>query len=149
MIVLDADVLLIDIRYPQDARFARNRQFLDRLKTESVAAGITSGTLLEVIGVLSFNLSAAHIAPLMNLLPLQYNLVVLPDLQHHPDYAGCTNVELVQQMSTQMALGDAVSALQVAKFVPGATHLVSWNARHFRGKLAVPAMTPDEWLLLP
>ena len=59
MIVLDADVLLIDIRYPQDNRFARNRQFLDRLKSESRLAVITSGTLLEVVGVLSFNVSPA------------------------------------------------------------------------------------------
>jgi hypothetical protein len=37
-------------------------------------------------------------------------------------------------------------AVQIAKFVPTAAALVTWNARHFRGKLNVPVMTPDEWL---
>src|SRR5262245_46146739 len=116
MIVLDADVLLIDIRYPQDNRFARNRQFLERLAKESSIAAITSSTLLEIVGVLSFNVSPANVAALVQLLPQQYGLEVLPDLQQHPEYAGCTHAELTQQLATQMSLGDAVLALQLAKF---------------------------------
>ena len=45
-----------------------------------------------------------------------------------------------------MSLGDAVQAVQTAHFVPSADCLLTWNARHFTGKIAVPVMTPQEWL---
>jgi hypothetical protein len=66
VILLDADILLIDVRYPNDARFLVNRQFLDHIRAGSVAVGITSQALLEVVGILSFNLSAARVVQLQN-----------------------------------------------------------------------------------
>jgi hypothetical protein len=81
VIVLDADVLLIDIRYPNDARFPVNRQLLDRIQAGNVTAGITAQALLEVVGILSFNLPSGRIARLPLHLSLQYKLTVLPDLQ--------------------------------------------------------------------
>ena len=45
MILLDADVLLIDIRFPRDANFAVNQQLLERLRAERRATGITSSAL--------------------------------------------------------------------------------------------------------
>ncbi len=66
MILLDADVLLIDLRYQNDARFPVNRQLLDEIQKGAVAAGITSQALLEVVGILSFNLSPASIQQLPN-----------------------------------------------------------------------------------
>jgi hypothetical protein len=63
-----------------------------------------------------------------------------------PEYGGCTFDEVVTQIAQQMALGDAVMAVQIAKYTPTATALVTWNARHFRGKVVIPVLTPDEWL---
>ena len=57
MILLDADVLLLDIRYPGDARFAPNRTALDRFRNEGWRVGVTVQALLEVVGILSFNVS--------------------------------------------------------------------------------------------
>lgn len=146
MILLDADVLLLDIRYPNDARFATNRATLDRLRDEAWNVGVTVQALLEVVGILSFNVSPAKLPVLWRQLPIQYGLDVCPDSQRHPDYAGCTVQELMNQMAKRMALGDAVQALQIERFVPSANCLMTWNAQHFRGKLAIPVMTPEEWL---
>ena len=33
-----------------------------------------------------------------------------------------------------------------ANFAPPATALLTWNAKHFRGRLGLPVLTPDEWL---
>jgi hypothetical protein len=57
MIVLDADVLLVDMRYGRDARFSLNRQVLNQIRDSASPLGITSHTFLEILGVSSFNLS--------------------------------------------------------------------------------------------
>ena len=146
MILLDADVLLLDIRYPGDARFATNRAALDRLRNEGWRVGVTVQALLEVVGILSFNVSPSKLQVLWRQLPIQYGLDVCPDPESHPNYAGGTVPELLAQMTKRMALGDAVQALQIERFAPSADRLITWNARHFHGKLAIPVMTPEEWL---
>jgi hypothetical protein len=45
-----------------------------------------------------------------------------------------------------MALGDAVQAVQIARNASHADCLLTWNARHFVGKTAVPVLTPEDWL---
>src|SRR5581483_6959632 len=99
MILLDSDVLLIDVRYQRDPRYALNRQALQRLAAASTPRGITTQALLETVGILSFNLASASTPKLMNLLPLQYGLSVLPDPQQMTDYAGCTVNELLTEIS--------------------------------------------------
>jgi hypothetical protein len=49
-------------------------------------------------------------------------------------------------MAEQMALGDAVQAAQITRYAPNALALLTWNARHFTGKVAIPVLTPQEWL---
>lgn len=41
MILLDADILVLDIRYPRDARFAVNERFLTTLQDHEISRGIT------------------------------------------------------------------------------------------------------------
>lgn len=146
MLLLDADVLLIDLRYTSDARFSINRRAVERIRTDGVTASITSQALLETVGILSFNLSPSRIPRLLAQLCLQYQLTVVPDVHAHPAYAGCMVQEVVDQMTRKMALGDAVQAVQIAQHVSGAECLLTWNAKHFTQKLVIPARTPEEWL---
>ncbi len=146
MILLDSDVLVLDLRYPNDPRFTENRQALQRSQGVPGGAGIMVQALLEVVGILSFSTSPGNIPFLPDDLLMQYGLSPLPDPQRHPDFAGCTVPELVTQMSRQMSLPDAIQAVQIARFASFADCLLTWNARHFTGKLAVPALTPRDWL---
>jgi hypothetical protein len=146
VILLDSDVLLIDHRYKQDPKFALNRQALQRLQTEGIPRGVTQQVLLEVIGILSFNISPADVAHLPGILSVQYGLTVYPDIQQYPVYADCPVIALIAQLSQQMGLGDAVQAVQIARHASYAECLLTWNARHFRGKLVIPVLTPEEWL---
>ena len=50
------------------------------------------------------------------------------------------------QIAKKMSLGDAIQVAQIVKYAPGASCLVTWNAKHFLGKLAIPVLTPAEWL---
>ncbi len=146
MILLDSDVLVLDLRYAGDPRFSLNRQVLQLLHTKGLPRGITQQAWLEVIGVLSFNVSAHDFAQLPNQILMQYRLALLPDIQLYPDYAGCSVHELITQIGRQMALADAVQAVQIACYAPFAGCLLTWNARHFQGKMAIPVLTPPDWL---
>jgi hypothetical protein len=146
VILLDSDVLMIELRYPRDSRAIRNRQALQMIQADGIALAVSSQALLEVVGNLSFNTPLAGISRLPQTIISSYNLRVLPDLSSNPDYAGCTVAELVTQMSQQMALSDAVQAVQILHHAPTAVCLLTWNARHFVGKLVIPVLTPDEWV---
>ena len=55
MIILDADVLVIDLaNYANDPNLALTRKFLGHLVANKVARGITTQGLLEVVGKRSF-----------------------------------------------------------------------------------------------
>ena len=45
-----------------------------------------------------------------------------------------------------MALGDAFQALYLQQYASQTTAFLSWNARHFRQKLSLSVLTPEEWL---
>lgn len=146
MVVLDANVLVIDLSHPGDPNYAVNERFLEYLSTNNVERGITTQGLLEVVGKRSFQTPVALVPRLPASIRSHYGLKLLPDPAMVPEYAACTFDEIVTQMAHQMALGDAVMAVQIAKFAPTATALVTWDARHFRGKIVIPVLTPDEWL---
>lgn len=145
MIVLDSDLLVIDLRYPADARYLMNRQVLDALQLSSEELAITCQTLLEVIGVLSFNSPTSWTSQLPERIPLWYAVTVVPDLPSHPTHANCTIQALIDTMVQRCALEDAVVLEQIKLFAPKCQLFLTWNARHFRGKLSIPVLTPEEW----
>ena len=146
MILLDADILLLDIRYPRDTRFGLNERLLKTLQERSLPRGITLYALLEVIGILSFNLPTDQIQRLYALLPRRYDLQVVPALGVSQEVPALAISVILAQMEKKMALGDVLQALYIQQFAPQATCLISWNARHFHQKLSVPALTPEKWL---
>ena len=146
MILLDSDIIILDLRYTRDPRFAVNQQALHLMRTQKMRVGMTVQGHLEVTGNLSFNLPANAISLVPSRLVTLYGLEIIPDPQVHPQYAGVTIDDLVQQMSRQMALGDTVQAVQIARYAADADCLLSWNARHFAGKLVIPVLTPEDWL---
>jgi hypothetical protein len=76
MILLDADLLLLDIRYPRDVRFSLNERLLKTLQERGLERGITLYALLEVIGILSFNLPTDQIRQLYTVLPKSEHRIV-------------------------------------------------------------------------
>lgn len=138
MIVLDADVLVIDLSHPGDPNHAINRRFLDYVAANKVGRGITTQGLLEVVGKRSFQTPVALIPNLPAMLLARYGLTPVPDPAAVPDYAGCTFAEVLAQIATQMSLGDAVMAVRIARYASTADALVTWNARHFRARWSSP-----------
>lgn len=143
MIFVDSDVLLIDLRYRRDARFPENVRFLSALSLSQ--KGVTSlYNLLEVCGILSFNLNAQQLVELFYYLPRRYRLQVYPrpDLARHLPAPAVG--ELLQGMARRASFGDSL-IIHAARKLP-LTHFVSWNARHFAEHFSLPVLPPAEAL---
>ena len=136
MVTIDSDVLLIDLRYPRDVRYEDNAQFLRDVRDSAPAIAIY--TLMEVLGQLSFSLSADKLAGWETWLQRRHRLTIL-----WPDAAGLEagsflareiyQRPLARMQANRMAFVDAL-VLQMAEDAPEAQAFVTWNARHFRDK---------------
>jgi len=146
VILLDADVVLIDRKYRSDTRYPVNRATLARLEADTVPLGMVAHAVLEVVGVMSPGTAVKDIPGIPVALQTVYGLKIIPDPVLEPDYARTTFDHLIRQMTTKMSLGDAVQAVQIADFKPDADLLLTWNAKHFIGKVVIPVLTPAEWL---
>jgi hypothetical protein len=145
VILLDADVIQIDHKFVNDTRYAINRVAIDRLKVDGHALAMVAHTVLEVVGVLSYGTPAANIPLIPTALQKAYGIIIIPDPVYASDYAQCSFNDLLDQMSEKMSLPDAVQAVQIRMFAPHADALLTWNAKHFKGKIAIPVLTPEEW----
>jgi len=146
VILLDADVILIDQKIVNDTRYAINRAAIDRLHGDGHALAMVAHTVLEVVGVLSYGTPVANIPLIPIALQKTYGIIIIPDPIYSSEYAQCSFSDLLHQMSQKMSLPDAVQAVQIRMFAPHANALLTWNAKHFRGKIVIPVLTPEEWL---
>jgi hypothetical protein len=144
VIFVDSNLFVIDLRYPGDPVYRVNRRALARLAQQGT--GVTSVlNVLEVCGILSFNLSAAALHGLYVHFARRFRITVLPGSDYATLLPAPTAGELLGNMEKRMALKDAEIALAV-EHQTAVDAFVSWNAKHFTGKLGVPALTPREWL---
>ncbi|HUE90433.1 MAG TPA: hypothetical protein VMO26_30475 [Vicinamibacterales bacterium] len=148
MIFVDSNLFVIDLRYPNDPGHRVNRRALGRVAREGT--GMTSVlNLLEVCGILSFNLSKPALHALYVHFDRRYSVTVVPGGGDEARLPAPRAGEVLAKMERRMALKDAEIALIVEQHAATLTAFVSWNAKHFAGRLAVPALTPRQWLARP
>lgn len=145
MIFVDSNLFVIDLRYPDDADYRVNRRALDRVARDG--SGMTSVlNVLELCGILSFNLSVAALHALYVHFAQRYRVTLVPGGGYDTRLPAPTVRDVLTKMEKRMALKDAEIALAVEQHAANLSAFVSWNAKHFAGKLSVPALTPREWL---
>ena len=106
-------------------------------------AATTLVNLLEVCGILSFNLTAQEVREVYHYLPERCRVTVLPP----PTLPVSLPAEpLLTLMTKKLSFGDALVLATIEAWIPRAACFVSWNAKHFRGKAALPVKTPKEYL---
>ena len=141
MILVDSDVFLIDLRYPRDDRFEANRSFLDRMIRCSQGA-TTIFNLLEICGVLSFNLNRRQLADLQVHFARRYRIRVLPNADPHARMPSFPIGDILAIIERRVAFGDALVLALIEVWQREITALVTWNARHFRGRTDVEVQEP-------
>lgn len=145
LIVIDTPIFVIDLRYRRDRYFAMNRSFLSRISEEGKGA-TTIFNLLEVCGILSFNLGERELKELFHYFAEHYKIEVLPHGSFESALPVLKTEDVFGIITRKMGFGDALIVAAIEKSIPQAGQFVSWNARHFRGRLAIPVLTPREFL---
>jgi hypothetical protein len=149
MVVIDSDVLLLAFAYPNDERQKVNQKFLEFIQTAQPATTIYN--VMEVLGQLSFNLSAGQMDDWQNWLVNACNLTIIWDMDTREKVDSETWREVIyehpfEKMKTvRMAFMDAM-ILSLVERTPDVECFVTWNARHFKGKTELAVFTPEEYL---
>ena len=149
MVVIDTDVLLLDLAYPRDKRFAVNAACLARVIKADPA--VTIYNLMELLGQLSFNLAPAKLAEWQTWLIDAYQLTVIWPVEPSDPVAGAFfRAEIFERpfakmLSQRMAFVDSL-ILNLVERTPDVGHFLTWNARHFRSKTSLSVVTPEEYL---
>ena len=143
--VIDTPSFIIDLRYQRDAHFTINRAFLDHVAQTGNGA-TTTFTLLEVCGILSFNLNDTQLQELFTYFPQRYSIEVLPHATLQSPLPDVQTGALFDIMLRKASFGDALIMAAIERHLPRATRFVSWNARHFVGRLSLPVLTPGEFM---
>lgn len=145
MIFVDSNLFVIDLRYRDDPNYRVNRRALDRLAKGG--QGMTSVlNLLEVCGILSFSLSASALHGRYVHFARRYRITVVPAAAYDTRLPALTGGAVLAKMEQRLALKDAEIGLVIEQHAATLDAVVTWNAKHFAGKLPVPALTPREWL---
>jgi hypothetical protein len=145
VIFVDSNLFVIDLRYPDDADHRVNRRALDRLARDG--SGMTSLlNVLEICGILSFNLSASALHALYVHFAQRYRVTLVPGGGYDTRLPAPTARDVLAKMEKRMALKDAEIALVVEQHATSLNAFLTWNAKHFAGRLSVPVLTPREWL---
>lgn len=145
MIFVDTNVFVIALRYPRDRHARANATFLRALANRR--GGVTSVVnLLELCGILSFNLNDIQLQGLFVHFARRFRVRVLPNEGSSVAIAPANPTELLLWIRKRMAFGDALVADALARWAPETELFVSWDAAHFRGKVVAPVMTPADAL---
>ena len=141
---VDTNVFIIDLRYRNDRNFGKNQAFLDFIA--SSGKGMTSiYNLLEVCGILSFNLSPKQILELFYYLPARYNVEVIPSHTMESMLPTTSVRGVMDVIHKKASFGDALIAHFVKENVPESAIFVSWDAIHFKNLLPIKTLTPEEF----
>jgi len=106
---------------------------------------------MEVLGQLSFNLPAEHLADWGNWFINAYDLNIIWDINSKEGIDPETWREIVYErpfqkmQSVRMAFMDAL-ILSAAEHAPDVECFVTWNSKHFKGKTSLTVLTPEEYL---
>ena len=145
-VFIDTNIFVIDLRYKDDVNFKINRSFLDLIAVKG--RGVTSIiNLLELCGILSFNLNQRQITELFHYFPLRYTIDIIPSNSIDFPLPEIAVKDIMEIIYKKASFGDALIAHSIKEHLKENTVFVSWDAAHFKHLLSVKTMTPKEFLL--
>jgi len=144
-VLIDTDVFLIDLRYTRDSKYSENRYFLEQVKKGKLVGWTTVYNLMEVCGILSFNLNPHSLQELFIGFAAQFNVRVLfPKAKEKDGRVFFIPAEILEVMKHKLSFADALIADIAQKYSRRLDFFVTWNAVHFKKKLSFKVLTPDE-----
>ncbi len=148
LILIDTNIFVIDLRYKRDTNFKLNQSFLSSV-AQSGSGFTTIVNLLELCGILSFNLNQDQLLDLWTFFQDRYNITVLPEPDPQSDFPSIKINRLFGVLCKKSSFGDALMISVAEKYLSFVSTLVTWDNEHFKDKFAGSILTPNEFLAGP
>jgi predicted nucleic acid-binding protein len=143
--LVDTNVFVIDLRYKRDTNYEINREFLDHIG-EHRNGFTTIVNLLELCGILSFNLNEKQLTELWFYFQDRYGVVVLPVPSVETNFPAIPIKEIFDLIKDRTSLGDALMISAAKNHLPFVSTMVSWDDLHFRNIFPGTVLTPEKYL---
>jgi predicted nucleic acid-binding protein len=145
LILIDTNIFVIDLRYKRDTSFKVNQSFLSFVAQRG--SGFTTiVNLLELCGILSFNLNQDQLLDLWTYFQDRYKIAVLPEPDLQSDFPAIKINRLFRILCKKNSFGDALMISVAGKYLSFVSTMVTWDNEHFKDKFAGKVLTPDEFL---
>ena len=145
LVLVDTNIFVIDLRYKRDANFPANRTFLD-LIAERKTGFTTIVNLLELCGILSFNLNDAQLTELWSYFQDRYSVSVIPEARFENRFPEIEIKDIFNLIKNRTALGGALMISVSQKYLPFISTMVTWDNVHFDVFFDGTVLTPVEYL---
>jgi len=143
--LIDTNVFVIDLRYRQDTHYRTNRKFLDAIGEDGTGF-TTIVNLLEICGILSFNLNDRQLRELWVYFEQKYRVTVLPDTGLEGTLPSLRIRAVFGWIRKRLSFGDAYILALARKQLPSVSLMITWDKEHFKGKFEGSIYTPTEYL---
>lgn len=147
LILIDTNIFVIDLRYKRDKHFQVNQSFLSSAAKN--ANGFTTiVNLLELCGILSFNLNRNQLLDLWTYFNDRYKVTVLPEPDLQSNFPGIEIGHLFSILSKKSSFGDALMMAVAEKCLSFVSTMVTWDKEHFEDRFNGEILTPEEYMAI-
>lgn len=145
LVLIDTNIFVIDLRYKRDVYYKTNRAFL--AYTAKKRTGFTTIiNLLELCGILSFNLNKKQLTELWFYFQDKYQITVLPVPDLDTNFPAIGIKDTFDLLKNRTSLGDALMMVVARKYLPFVSTMVTWDKVHFENIFPGATLTPEEFL---
>ena len=145
LVLIDTNIFVIDLRYRRDIHYDNNLTFLNGIAQKGVGF-TTIVNLLELCGILSFNLNEKQLLELWCYFQDKYKVTVLPTPELSGNFPTIGVQELFDVLKNRASLGDGLMRTVAAKYLPFVSTLITWDDEHFKGQFPGTVLTPKEYI---
>jgi predicted nucleic acid-binding protein len=145
LILIDTNIFVIDLRYKRDINYRVNQAFLSSV-AQNGNGFTTIVNLLELCGILSFNLNGDQLLDLWSYFCDRYKVTVLPEPDLQSDFPVIEIRRLFDMLSKKSSFGDALMMAVAEKYLAFVATLVTWDNEHFKEKYTGKVLTPEEYI---
>ena len=143
---IDTDIFVRDLRYRDDKNIKENDRFINLVKTKKVVGLTSIYNLLELCGVLSFNLSSESLIHLYWGFKNKYQLKQILFGKAFDENLTIDINKIFGYLIKKMSFGDALVAACIEYHKDQIEGFVSWNVKHFENRLNLDLYTPQSLL---
>ena len=147
LVLIDTNVFVIDLRYIRDKNYKKNKEFLKTI-AQNGAGFTTIVNVLEVCGILSFNLNEKQTEELWYYFQQHYRVAVHPQIELDADFPAFSIRDLFDLIKRKTSFGDALMLMFASKYLSFISTIVTWDKDHLKDKYPGTVITPYEYLKL-